>query len=358
MTLAQTNPDSIVAALERGRKALAECRDDFDRLQVRDQAAAAVAAAKILERRDIQNSAQWLVLRAERAIAQANPPRATGRAAVSVNPEITETLPKQTLSQMRTAATVMTDDDFNAAEQASIASPETEPAPTRSELVKEARRSRQTTATERQAIANEAPPRGDATLHHCAIADLRQHVAADSVDLIFTDPPYERDALPAYIDLANFAAHALKPGGVMLVLSGSAYLPEVLRNLTCNPAIQYVWQMAYMMPGASTMVRAPRIHNNWKPLLAFSKGDYAGEWHSDIVTIPPRRSQENDLHPWQQQAAGIQLALSKWATPGLLVCDPFVGAGTTGAAALALGCGFIGADIDADCIETTRERLG
>ena len=223
--------------------------------------------------------------------------------------------------------------------------------------MKEARRSREKQAQERHTVANEVPPSTHVELHHCAVADLLLYVAPDSVDVIFTDPPYEPEALPAYIDLANFAAHALKPGGVMVVLTGNLFLPDVLRNLTCNPAIKYLWQMAYVMPGASTMVRPPRMHQNWKPLLVFSKGDYAGEWHSDIVTIPTRRSQENDLHPWQQAYEGIKLALEKFATPGLLVCDPFMGSCTTGVAAQALGCGFIGADNDAECIATSTTRL-
>ena len=50
------------------------------------------------------------------------------------------------------------------------------------------------------------------------------------MDVIFTDPPYEADALPVYRKLANFAAHALKPGGVMLVLTGNLFLPKVLRT--------------------------------------------------------------------------------------------------------------------------------
>ena len=43
--------------------------------------------------------------------------------------------------------------------------------------------------------------------------------------------------------------------------------------------------------------------------------------------------------------------------PGDVVCDPFLGGGTTAVAALDLQCRFVGADIDADCLRITRERL-
>ena len=45
--------------------------------------------------------------------------------------------------------------------------------------------------------------------------------------------------------------------------------------------------------------------------------------------------------------------LGKFAGPGMLVCDPFVGGGTTAVVARELGCSFIGCDIDADCVATT-----
>ncbi|MGI6154111.1 MAG: DNA methyltransferase [Christensenellaceae bacterium] len=42
---------------------------------------------------------------------------------------------------------------------------------------------------------------------------------------------------------------------------------------------------------------------------------------------------------------------------GELVCDPFLGTGTTGAAALKLGREFVGADVDEDAVTLARARL-
>lgn len=137
---ALASPDTLSLALDRGREALLEARDDFQRLQIRDQAAAAVAAASILKRRDIVASAQWLVLRAERAIAEANPAQAnTGRARKrTVTSSVT--VPKKQLSEMRTAASALTNAEFDVAEAASVANPEASPAPTRTQLVAKVRR--------------------------------------------------------------------------------------------------------------------------------------------------------------------------------------------------------------------------
>jgi site-specific DNA-methyltransferase (adenine-specific) len=45
------------------------------------------------------------------------------------------------------------------------------------------------------------------------------------------------------------------------------------------------------------------------------------------------------------------------AEPGELVCDPFLGGGTTALAALSQGRNFVGADIDPSAIETAQGRL-
>ena len=89
------------------------------------------------------------------------------------------------------------------------------------------------------------------------IQGLREHVADDSVDLIFTDPPYgidgdeldvhynrdESKVVPGYIDVplteyAKFSrdwitecARVLRPGGSMYIVSGYTNLHHILNAL-------------------------------------------------------------------------------------------------------------------------------
>ena len=65
---------NFLVKLDQGVKALREAKDDFERIAVRDKAAAIKAAAEVLKRKDIQATASALVVRAEKAIADANPP--------------------------------------------------------------------------------------------------------------------------------------------------------------------------------------------------------------------------------------------------------------------------------------------
>ena len=68
------SPGAIIERLDEARRALTVAQTDFERLRIRDQARTVEAAAKILNRRDIQVQASILVQQAERAIAKANPP--------------------------------------------------------------------------------------------------------------------------------------------------------------------------------------------------------------------------------------------------------------------------------------------
>jgi SAM-dependent methyltransferase len=64
-------------------------------------------------------------------------------------------------------------------------------------------------------------------------------IADDSVDLIFTDPPYDKDSVSLYRKAAQVAARILKPGGSFVAYSGQKYLPEVY-GLINHPAYSVI----------------------------------------------------------------------------------------------------------------------
>lgn len=68
--------ESFLANIERGEQALAAAETDYERLQVRDAARAAQVITMIMGRRKLVRRFSVLVQRAERAIAQVNPPLA------------------------------------------------------------------------------------------------------------------------------------------------------------------------------------------------------------------------------------------------------------------------------------------
>ncbi len=57
--------------------------------------------------------------------------------------------------------------------------------------------------------------------------DKGKEIAANSIDLIFTDPPYNQESVPLYGDLAKLAQRVLKPGGSLITFIGQAALFDV-----------------------------------------------------------------------------------------------------------------------------------
>ena len=112
-------PSGFLSLIDRGRQALVDARDDFDRLRVRDTARAVAAAAAILDRRDVQVQASLLISDAEREIAKANPPAPVGRGKI-MPPEHSFTIPPNTLSKIRTAHSRVSDEQYNRLKEEAI----------------------------------------------------------------------------------------------------------------------------------------------------------------------------------------------------------------------------------------------
>ena len=104
---------------------------------------------------------------------------------------------------------------------------------------RKAEQTRREQAEARQAKRNGGKRLGTVELHQCAVSELHGVVPSASVDAVITDPPYERKALPEYGNLAAFACHALKPGGVLIAMAGSLYLPEVIASMVSHAGLTY-----------------------------------------------------------------------------------------------------------------------
>lgn len=193
-------------------------------------------------------------------------------------------------------------------------------------------------------------------IHHGDMRDVIPTLEPGSIDAIITDPPYPREYVSLYGDLARLAAYVLKPGGSLLVMAGQSYLPDVLALMT--PHLRYHWQLAYLtLGGQSPQIWPRKVNTFWKPVFWFVNGDYDGNWHGDVI-----KSAVNDndkrFHDWGQSESGIGDIVEKFTTPGAVVLDPFCGGGTTGKVALDLGRQFVGIDIDAASVATAMRRLG
>ncbi len=177
-----------------------------------------------------------------------------------------------------------------------------------------------------------------------------------AIDAIITDPPYGREYLPLYGDLAIHAVRLLRPGGICAVMTGQSYLPEIFELMRCD-GLDYRWTMAYYSSGAATSMYQRRLQTHWKPILLYEKPPHADHRINSDIIHTEGGDTDPTYHEWGQNPAGMIALVKRLTEGGHLVCDPFLGGGTTALACRELGLPFIGCDSDEAAVETTRERL-
>jgi len=182
----------------------------------------------------------------------------------------------------------------------------------------------------------------------CSCAEL--FASGIKPDAVITDPPYPREFLPVFSELAECCARAGVP--LVAVMSGQSYLPEVMQRL-CEH-LEYRWTLAYMTPGGQAVQQwSAKVNTFWKPVLVFGTH---GDWFGDVA-ISGTNDNDKRFHGWGQSESGMADLVGRLSRPGQTICDPFLGGGTTAVVSLALGRKFIGCDIDKKHVETARARV-
>jgi hypothetical protein len=178
------------------------------------------------------------------------------------------------------------------------------------------------------------------------LGDFRQigsKIPDASVDLIFTDPPYDRKAIELFDGLGKFAARVLRPGGSLIAYIGQIQLPDAVADLSKH--LRYWWTCSCYHSGP-TLLRMNEygIVNGWKPMLWFVKetrGDKT-TFVNDVAT----GTREKSHHEWQQSEAEARYFIDLLTDPDGFVVDPFCGGGTTPIACIALGRKWAAFEID------------
>jgi hypothetical protein len=179
--------------------------------------------------------------------------------------------------------------------------------------------------------------------------DFRTELAdLTDIDAIITDPPYPKEHLPLLADLAQWADKVLTPDGVLAVLMGQTWLPDVYRLL--DGGRPYRWTACYLTTGPAYVSHPRRVQSQWKPLLVYG----GGPRFSDVITST---GDDKEHHYWGQNYDAFTTIIERLTTPGQLIADPFMGGGTTLLAAKNLGRDAIGCDINPDHVATAQRRL-
>lgn len=187
---------------------------------------------------------------------------------------------------------------------------------------------------------------GDALDRSCAIPD-------ESIDLIFTDPPYLKEYLFLYDWLGQEAARVLKPGGFLLVYVGSIWKYENMMQLGRH--LTFFYDYVTLHAGQGPVLWARHTVSRHKSILAFVKGH--GQPRCMVLSAWTGGGKDKRYHQWGQDEATARYFIECFSHPGGLVWEPFAGGGTVPVVCKQIQRRFLAFEIDETVAERARKRL-
>lgn len=236
--------------------------------------------------------------------------------------------------------------------------------------------------------------------------DVLPHIPANSIDLIFADPPYnmqigyeltrpedgstvdsvtdEWDKFDSFQDYDKFTEvwlwecrRILKPTGSLWV-SGTYHnihrVGKILMDLGYWILNDITWIKVNPMPhfrgvrfcaSTETMIWVAkddksRYTFNYHDIKAYNGGkQMRSDWYINICSGKERikGSDGKKAHSTQKPEELLKRIILSSSKTGDIVLDPFFGTGTTGAVAKKLGRNYIGIDNREDYVQLAKERI-
>ena len=192
-------------------------------------------------------------------------------------------------------------------------------------------------------------------LYHSDFRDLEEIARIDegSVDLLFTDVPYNKNFTKQFEELGAFARRVLKDGGVFCVYVVVVQVAEAITAFTKNLDYQATAFSSWL--GDGSIIQSLQCVTQSTPVLVFSKGKWTRttSWYN----VFHNAEADQDLHVWQKPIPDVEHWIQSFSDPGDLVCDCLAGSGTTALACRNTDRMFVGGDIDRDAIRLAQTRM-
>lgn len=219
--------------------------------------------------------------------------------------------------------------------------------------------------------------------------DVLPTLPDESVDMIWTDPPYGhmnhdgdwKSRLNAHRGIVNKPIAYDSADGMRFVVDGmlseAARLLKADRCCCCcccggGPRPTFAWLAQRMDRDGLSFFHSViwdkvnpglgwRYRRQHEMVMVAHRSGGKLLWADDkraspnIYSVMPPRDR---VHPNEKPLALVAHFISLHTLPGQMVLDPFMGSGTTGVAAVQRGCGFIGIELDPDHFDIAVERIG
>lgn len=188
--------------------------------------------------------------------------------------------------------------------------------------------------------------------------DVTKEFPDESVDLIFTDPPYTKDCIYLYRYLADIGSRLLKPSRFLVTIVGHYAIDDILEYFK-DSDLDYRWIFCLnQFNGPHARLRVG-IEVMWKPMLVFVKKTWRHGlgYLRDGVEITGKGGIKKEHHKWEQDLSFAEYYINKLSAENEIVLDPFCGSGTFCLAAKKLNRNFIGIDISEDYCKIAIDRI-
>jgi 16S rRNA G966 N2-methylase RsmD len=193
--------------------------------------------------------------------------------------------------------------------------------------------------------------------------DFREVLAGadpESVDLVFTDPPYADESLFLWDELARVAARLLKPGGVLIAYSGSAHLPEVFRRVSEVEGLEYYWMIVVGHTHQHQCVK--RYYSTYKPVITYCKTGRGVRKELSPDSLHLGNGNAKEYHHWGQPIEEAIQLIEDHCPQGGRVLDPMCGSATIPLAAVQTDRFGVGIEVDEghyrDALQRIDKELG
>ena len=202
-------------------------------------------------------------------------------------------------------------------------------------------------------------------------------LADGSIDIVFTSPPYNvnlnygvyqdnKDSDEFYnwlFDVYCEIGRVMKDGSRIYSVLSDKLLFE-MKTIQEDIGLNFVQILTWCKPNISG--KAGRIPGDWnfltEQILLFRKGKRTPMLNSNTNThsyfeicTPQSNFKEGRFHPAQFPIELPNRIISR--TPGKVILDPFMGAGSVGIAAIRNERDFIGIEIDNDYCNIAKKRI-
>lgn len=182
---------------------------------------------------------------------------------------------------------------------------------------------------------------------------------------IITDPPYSERTHKGHDDVAAGKRRdgaerlaeqfAESTDGWIVWMTDHTLAPTITQRL--EGVGRYVFApLPYFHPGRSVRL-AGDGPSSWTDWLVVSRTSALHRWGTLRGGYVAGPGWDDKERMGGKPTRLMQLIVSDYSRPGELVCDPFMGAGTTGVACAKEGRDFIGIEIDPDAFDIACRRI-